>query len=377
MENKVKIPVSYIFEMDDVGWDNGRDLRALGQASRSGLPRNHSLEDYEFLNLLSEATGKNVAVALCLGDWDKDNFLLGEVGVTHNPHHWDRKSEIDIDKFERYRDTLEQGMVDFMVHGLLHGRYSPDGKRLLNEFEFYDWEKQEDGSIKEVFSEDDFRHRLDLFFKIYNSWGFKQKIRGFVVPCGCPKNEDIQRKMCKILKNEYGIIYWADNFEFPETLRVMEGVALFKWSHNAGRIPWEACDFDPVVLGNMYGEEAKENSCLHGSHWTNFLRFNPKLNPGNVKRWADYYKTQAEVFGGALANNLSEGVNQLFYHEFAKMDFSDNQIKIDLSEVDAQKLECHKNEFLISFKKGLAPKQCLGGDTYKINHNGIEVILNF
>ena len=386
MKNKVKIPVSYVFEMDDVGWDYGRDLRP-GQASRSGLPRYHALEDYEFLNQLAEATGKNVAVALCLGDWDKDNVLRGEIGVSHNPHQWDRKSEIDIQKFEQYRDTLEKGRVDYMVHGILHGRYSPEGK-MVNEFEFYDWEKQEDGSIKEVFSEDDFRRRLDLFFKIYNSWGFKQKVRGFVVPCGGPKNEDIQRKMCKILKDEYGIIYWADNFEFPETLRVMEGVALFKWSHNAGRIPWEACDFDPIVLGNIYGEDAKENSCLHGSHWTNFLRFNPKLNPGNVKRWAGYYVTQAEVFGGALANNLPEGVNQLFYHEFAKMDFCDNQIRIDLSVVDAQKLECHKNEFLISFKKDFAPKQCMGGtvsmyeshndfDTYKIIHDGTEVVITF
>ena len=272
-----------------------------------------------------------------------------------------------------------------MVHGILHGRYSPEGK-LINEFEFYDWEEQSDGTIKEVFSEDDFRRRLDLFFKIYNSWGFKQKIRGFVVPCGCPKDEEIQRKMCKILKNEYDIVYWADSFTFPETLRVVEGVALFKWSHNAARIPWEACDFDPIVLGNIYREEGPENSCLQGSHWTNYLRFNPKLNPENVGRWAKYYETQAEVFGGALANNLPEAVNQLFYHVFAKMSFDDNKVKIDLSELDTQKLECHTNEFLISFKKGISPKGCTGGDItlyekhedfdiYKVKHSTLDVVI--
>ena len=28
---------------------------------------------------------------------------------------------------------------------------------------------------------------------------------------------------------------------------------------NAGKIPWEAYDFDPIVLGPLYAEDAKEN----------------------------------------------------------------------------------------------------------------------
>ena len=385
MKNKVKIPVSYVLEMDDVGWDQGHDLRMLGQASRSGIPRHHAIEDYEFLNQLAKTTGKRVAAALCLGDWDKDNRLRGEVGITHCPETWDRKSEIDTEQFAKYRDTLEEGYVDYMLHGLLHGRYTADGKR-INENEYFERETLSDGTVKETFSEDDFRRRLDLFFEIYNSWGFKQKIRGFVVPCGCPKDEEIQRKMCKILKEEYDICYWADNFKFPETLRVVEGVALFKWSHNASYIPWNACDFDPIVLGNIYREDGEENSCLHGSHWTNFLRFNPKLNPDNVERWAKYYERQGEVFGGALANTLAEGVNQLFYHEFAKMTFDGNKIVIDLTEVDNQKLECHENKFMISFKKGTTPESCSGGtitlleehnefDTYMVEHTDSEVTI--
>ncbi|MBE6645480.1 MAG: hypothetical protein E7612_08940 [Ruminococcaceae bacterium] len=382
MEN-IKIPVATVLEMDDVGWDNGRDLRLIGQASRSGLPRYHALEDYEFLNQLSEATGSNIAVALCLGDWDKENFLRGEVGVTHDPNGWDRKSEIDLKKFTRYRDTLEKGHVDYMVHGILHGRYTAEGK-CINEHEWYEYDGRY-GEGKERFSEEDFRHRLDLFFKIYDSWGFKQKIRGFVVPCSLPWSEDVQRRMCKILR-EYGIIYWADNFKFPETLRVMEGVACFKWGHNGGKIPWDAYDFDPSVLGDIYADDAEENSCLRGTHWTNFLRFNPENNKKNVAHWAEYYKIQSEVFGGAMANNLAEGVNQLFYHEFTKMSFDGNSVVLDFSEVEKEKLECHKNELLVSFKKGITPKSCAGGEislyeehkefnTYKIVHTASRVTI--
>lgn len=382
MEN-VKIPVATILEMDDVGWDNGRDLRLIGQASRSGLPRYHALGDYEFLNQVADATGRHVAVALCLGDWDKDNLLRGEVGITHNPHGWDRASEIDVAKFEKYRDTLDAGKVDYMVHGILHGRYTEEGK-LINEHEWYEYSgKYGEGELH--FSEEDFRRRLDLFFKLYNSWGFKQKIRGFVVPCSLPWDEGVQRKMCKILR-EYGIVYWADNFRFPETLRVMEGVACFKWSHNAGRIPWDAYDFDPSVLGDFYAEDAKENSALHGSHWTNYLRYNPANNVKNVARWAQYYERQGEVFGGALATTLAEAVNQLFYHEYTDMTLDGDTLTLDFSEVEKNKLDCHKNELLISFKAGIAPKSIVGGEIslyeehktfniYKITHTGTRVTI--
>ena len=334
------------------------------------------------LNTIAEATGKNLAVALCLGDWDKDNLLKGQVGITHNPMGWDRKSEIDIQKTTAYRDALEKGNIDYMVHGLLHGRYTPDGK-MINEQEYFDYEILSDGTRKEFYSEEDFRRRLDLFFEIYNSWGFKQKIRGFAVPCGTPLNEDIQKSMCKIL-NEYGIIYWADNFKFPESLRVESGVVMFKWSRNGGHIPWDAYDFDPGVLGSMYDESGVGNSCLRGSHWTNYLRYNPENNFKNVDLWVDYCKRESEVFGCALANNLAEGVNQLFYYEYAKISADDAKVVFDLSQLEDKKLPCHKNEFLVSFRKEISPKACSGGgitlyethrnfNTYKIVHSDAVV----
>ena len=184
--------------------------------------------------------------------------------------------------------------------------------------------------------------------------------------------------MARILR-EYGIIYWADNFRFPEEVRVTEGVAMFKWSHNAGAIPWDAYDADPTLLGNVWREDSDENSCLHGSHWTNHLRFNPKRNAENVKPWADFLNGQGEVFGTVLADTLEDGVNQLFYHQFAKAVIEGDAVTVDLTDVLENKLDCHKNEFLISMTKDVTPKCCEGGDislyeehgdfnTYKVRH---------
>ena len=63
----------------------------------------------------------------------------------------------------------------------------------------------------------------------------------------------------------------------------------------------------------------------------------------------------------------------------AKMEFTDSSIVIDLSEVEKNKVDCHKNEMMISFKKGVVPVSLRRGEislyeehedfkTYKIAH---------
>ena len=163
MKNSIKIPKAWVFEYDDVGWDNGRDLRLSKKASRSGLPRYHALEDYEVLAQIGEAAGMTLNVALCLADWDKDNVLRGFVGATHDPHGWDRKNEIDIEKFAKYRDTLEgTKYVDYSIHGLMHGVYDEKGI-LIHEREYFDLLTDGMSQTLALRSVEDFNRRLDCF----------------------------------------------------------------------------------------------------------------------------------------------------------------------------------------------------------------------
>ena len=64
MEEIVKIPIAGILQLDDVGWDNGRDLRLSGQASRSGLPRYHALEDYQLLHEIGKEINSSIFVEI-------------------------------------------------------------------------------------------------------------------------------------------------------------------------------------------------------------------------------------------------------------------------------------------------------------------------
>ena len=359
----LKIPISFVIEMDDVGWDNGRDLRLSGKASRSGIPRDHATEDYEVLKSLSDKTGKNLVCALCLGDWDKDNLLRGEVGITHDPYGWDRAAEIDLEKMARHRDVLESAEhVEYMLHALLHGVYDKDGRQ-LTEHEFYLRGVDENGkSIPILISEEDFDRRIRLFFEIYKSWGFTKPIKSFVVPNGVSgMSYETVEETCRRL-HKHGIIYWSDSFTFPETVRVINGVACFKWGKNGFAMPWNAYDMDPGDFGPFVTEDDTKNSCLLGSHWTNYLRFNPKKNHLNIPRWLSYYEKQSEYFGTVLANSLSEGVNQLFHYEYSKLESTDCGYEIDLSGVLSQGFSELKREFLVSLSKDETPRGCDGGE---------------
>lgn len=391
MKDQVKIPMSFILEMDDVGWIDGRDYTEEGKASRSGLNRDHCLKDYELLKALTEKTGNHVAAAIVVGDWDKDNFLRGEVGFTHDPEGWDQKSKIDVEYHKKCLDVLEEANVDYMIHGVLHGRYDENGKR-ITECEYLLSRKKEDGSPERYLpDEEDLRRRLDMFFKIYNAWGLKQKIRGFVIPCGVRfATEETVKRVAKVLA-EYGIRYWSDSFTYPEfdsNLKVYSGVACFRWKGNKTSTPWDEVGLDARKLVVANEEESAKMTCLHGTHWTNFLNLDPDKSAENLPGWVDFMERQSQVFGSVNAHDLPEAVNQLFYHEFAISSWEENTLTVDLSKVLENALDCHKKEFFLSVKKGISPKTCEGGTlslhqekndfiTYKICHEGELVRIAF
>jgi hypothetical protein len=390
MENSIKIPKAWVLELDDLGWDNGRDLRFWKKASRSGIPRNHTLEDYRIVTKIGEEAGMSINVALCLGDWDKDNVLRGMVGVTHNPYEWDRASEIDIEKFEGYRDTIDNSDgIDFSVHGLLHGHYDSEGK-LIHEKEYFEYIKENGETRLVVRSIEDFNRRLDAFFKIYDSWGFKKQIKVFISPCGLGymTDEELSRVAGELHKR--GIRYWTNgfNFEENESMRVVNGVVCCRKGRASTPddvpTPWNAYDVDPTEFGDF----DENQRCVFGLHWTNVLRFDPKKNIEQLKPWVNYIKRQSEIFGLVNAKNIIEAMNQHMYYCFAKTEFDNGVCKIDLSEVERQKVDCHKNEFFISFKNGTEPKAVTGGKielyqtkkdfkTYKVAHDGAYVEIAF
>lgn len=389
MLEKIKIPVALQITIDDLGWHDGRDYTNIGKASRSGLPRDHAVEDYTVVNELGRALNQKILGLLCLVDWDKDNCLRGEVGITHDPYGWDRASEIDMEYARACFDELEKSeYIEYGLHTVSHGRYAEDGSR-ISEREIV--EKNEEGEWRPV-SPEDLDRRLKLFFKIYDSWGFKQKLTVYGETCSTPENltvEDLS-KLNEVLYR-HGLRYWRTHWTYFHDKREVLSCPVKFTSMNrrvAIAVEWDAYDLDVSTVPDvMLSGERNLWPCLV-LHWTNFLRLDPKENMDHLDKWVDYFKRQSEIFGLMISRDFEFYFSQQMYYQFALVEERDDRICIDLSEMPELPKDILKNEFYVSLANGTEPKDIEGGEielyeeklsfkTYRIIPRGNKISFTF
>lgn len=381
MLDKIKIPTAMQIRVDDVGWHNGRDERHINRPSRSGLPRMHHPNDFAVLNEIGKELGIKINCPLVLAEWDIKNRLRGVPHVTYDVEGWDRASEIDMDFAEKSFLALEESQyIDYAIHGLLHGYYH--NGELVNEKQYYPlrFDEKTGCHIPGKFSKlplDEFRLHLDLFFEIYNDWGFKKEIHSFSSPCGCVGTPEENSDYARVLRDEYGILYWPNGWaDLDKSVDVSEGIVCAK---GVCLLPWDAYDVDPSYV-ELAGA-VKPIRTDFGFHQTNFIRYNPEKNLEYVPLWVDFFRRQTEMFGTMLSKNDIMGASQGIYANFAKTEVSEGKYIIDFSEVDKKKALCLQNEFYISIKNDLTPEKIEGGvlelyeskkefRTYKITRNG-------
>ena len=356
----ITIPVAIQIGLDDVAWDLGNDMRLTGGQSRTGIPRYHTIEDYEAVEMLGEAFNQKILCHICMMDWDKNNLLRGQKGITHNPDGWDRAGEIDIKKMEGFAAFMKNSKyMELALHGVSHGAYTDEGKR-IHESEFF--------RAKELYGLDrslplekwDFDRRMTLFFEIYNSWDFGQKIRTFDAPGGtCGTATEDLRPLAKWLK-EWGIEYWFDSFcDLQPPMFALEGLPCLHASYKYPKSPkWNVYDFDPLDMLPPFHTEGEPKMAGHGYHWPNILRYNPKKNPESVALWIEFYKRESEKFGTMMSRDIAFATAQGFYHFFAKVETAEGGYKIDLSE--ATELTGKRPPLYISLKNGIEPKGAIG-----------------
>lgn len=395
MERMVSIPVAYQIVVDDVGWFNGDDDRCNEGPSRTGMPRLHTAEDYHVLNELGKALDMKINCPLVLGEWDKDNVLRGMKHATNNEAGWNMASQIDMNVAEKCFQAAEDGeYIEYSYHGLMHG-YWNDGRHVADQ-EFYipadyDYKERYTNNLVPV-SKEYFESHLEAFFKIYNSWGFKKKIRSFASPSSVYGSPQMQLEFADVLKSN-GIIYWTNMWsEMKDMSCVLNGVIFLKKHRGYSFLPWNAYDIDPALLPNyapLYRDGAeKPDGTIFPAHWPNFLRFNPMDNFEKVNEWIKYFKRQSEMFGFMLSKDIAFAASQAIYSTYTKVCCADKKVILDFSEVDNKNAIGKTNELYISIQNGLNPVGCVGGSisiyethplfkTYKLERNGKKAEILF
>lgn len=358
MENLI-IPVAIQICLDDVGWDNGTDMRAGGGQSRTGMPRLHAYEDYEAVEMLGRALNQRILCAMCVMDWDKDNLLRGQRGITHMPDTWDRAAEIDIPKMERFAAFIKESRyMELALHGVSHGAYTDGGER-IHESEFFR-NKTLYGLDRSLPIEKwDFDRRMELFFRIYNRWDFGQRVRTFVAPGGtCGTETEALLPMANWLRG-IGIEYWYDSFsEKQSEIFSLGGLPCLHASYRSPRSPqWDVYDFDPALLPPFHGEESRPAG--FGMHWPNILRFDPKKNKAAVSLWIDFFMKEAEKFGTMIARDVAFATEQAFYHSYARTERTAGGYRLDLSAARAE-MGGKRAPLYVSVRKGILPRAAEG-----------------
>ena len=367
-----KIPVALQIVVDDIGWFWGRDDREIGGPSRTGVARTHILEDYIVLNEIGRALNQKINAMLVIGEWDINNRLRKVPHCSNQGENWNGSFWLNKEEAEKIRNFLNTAeFIEIGFHGLLHSTYSKEGELLCCQ-EFMvnkDFKKENE---RELVPENITRAQFDTFFEIYNDWGFTQKIQTFASPgnIGDAWKTD---EFSNVIK-DYGIKFWHNNV--IRGCSVQSGIIL---NPKAVEIcPWFVYDFDPLEARDLKPEEAG----IIGSHWANYLRFNPKKSIEGVKDWKTFYDRQSEIFGMIISRDIEFAHYQQLYKNYAVISEENDCIKIDLSEAD--KIAPEKNmPIYISLTN--EPSECTGGKlslyetksgfkNYKVERTGDSII---
>ena len=354
------LPLATHIRIDDVGWIDGRDMRYFGRPSSTGIPRNHHPLDVRVVNEIGKALNSHIHCNMVIGEWDKYNRLRGVPHVTWDEAGWNAAGKLDMKLAEAYFDELEASeYIDFGLHGLMHGYYV-NGKQKTEAHHYPFAREFERGEADSpALPIEEFELLVDLFFKIYDDWGFKKPVISFGSPNGSygTPTDDYNLAMARVI-HARGIRSWKWAWPKVDRIDTCSGIACMTSIEMA---PWNAYDIDPEYLPFTF-ENPNTRRCPDiCCHWPNFLRYNPENNLERVEKWKNYFLRITSPFGMMLAHDVNEAASQTFYSKYAAVDAADGGYRIDLSAVDKVDSELVANDFFVSLKNTEKLSACIGG----------------
>ena len=121
-----------------------------------------------------------------------------------------------------------------------------------------------------------------------------------------------------------------------------------------------APDVDPRWIPDFAEEGDEVFGEVMGMHWANFLHYYPQNNLDRLGDWIKYFKRQSEIFGLMLSRDIRFTGNQSIYRHMAKLECTDSECTVDLTEALALDFDDLDKVFYISFKLDSLPKSCEG-----------------
>ncbi|GAA3406140.1 hypothetical protein ACFFNY_25560 [Paenibacillus hodogayensis] len=325
------IPMAVQVVIDDVGWWSGTDDHATGGPYRTGMARDHTIEDYAAIIELGRRLSIRPQAAMILGEWDRTNMLRRIPSATWQGGAWDNRRWTGP-WLEETAELLRQhrGQVELTLHGLCH-EYWDNG--IPTRAEWFD-------SNGQMRPESEVRAHLEACAAIWEQNGLGPLPESFVPPAYRYRFQD-KDGFADILA-EYGIRYLTTVFErsAPSCSRLVspwfgfDGPLLaVEWraamgNEASGVLPWY--EADPTLAATR----AIEGPVL-GLHWPNLLHPDPARNGEVIDRWVAYLKPFELRPDRMLARNTAEGYAQLLYHWGTDLSTEAEAVRFDFSRLDS------------------------------------------
>jgi hypothetical protein len=304
--NGVVIPRPTYIVIDDVGWWSGTNGSEYGEPYRTGIDRTHCVKDYEALDLFARMLGIKPQIALVIGEWDRSNILKDIPHSNWALTEWDNSHNVG-EHLDEAMEIINRGNFCVAIHGLCHEYWEEKGVFTRAEFGF---ER----------SNDIIKLHLDAYMQILNDNGYKGKINAFVPPAFCHTVGRVSK-----LLNQYGVKYMSTIFKSMKYKGMADRYVYENGIINCDRvqnpIPWNSIDSTPPT-------EIK--SGFFGLHWPNILHPNPHRNYETVEKWVSYFNRYKNVYGLILAKDEDEGHQQTVYEKDAKLEVTDEGIRITM-----------------------------------------------
>lgn len=167
------LPKPFYLVVEDVGWWQGHDGSALNEPYRNNVPRRHCIKDYEALRHLAQRLSMRIALAMVLGEWDRNNFLRNVPGATWMGCSWDNSANQGpwLDQAAQFLIEHDK-YLEIAMHGLCH-EYWTDGRMQRSEFHDDKNHMREQAIL---------RIHLDAYGKLLRQNGLPYSPRLFIPP---------------------------------------------------------------------------------------------------------------------------------------------------------------------------------------------------
>jgi len=308
--------------MDDVGWFNGSDDRKNGGSARTAMTRRHCAADYEAINELGRRLDMKINCAFVIGEWDDDNRLKRVPYLSKFGDAWNNAAYLGREEMAAVKAAVNASpYIDIAVHGLMHNYYNPNVPYSNTDYYYYE------DKVCRAIPEKEIRMRLDAFFDMLDHHGIEKNVNSFIPPNFTYKWGSISHILrdyeIKYASTVFTSMKLPDGFDCPNTAGVDNGIITV--NRNVNFVPWYE------ISTNL--DECEPVSGIFGCHWPNVLHEDPSRHKEVIDGWVRYFDRCSNTYGIILSKDIAFAATQSLYREYAKTEFADNIIRIDISDV--------------------------------------------